>query len=106
MSDAWIGIIGVAVGGILQIGANWLMHYLAERKQAGTDASRKKLLKKALSNPSHTGWMRIETLAHLVGASLEHTRGLLIAMNARGSLNTDKEMWALISRQPLPETDE
>lgn len=98
----WAVVAGAAVGILGTLGSVWLTHHLNGRKQARIDRARKDLLKKTLVRASKTGWMSIETMAHIVGADLDATRALLIEIDARGSMNTDREMWSLISRNPLP----
>jgi len=101
-SEAWVGVIGALVGGLITLAGTLLTHHLQSRKQSRIDAARKKLLKTTLQGAGGAGWMSIGTLAQIVGADLEATRALLIEIDARGSMKTDKEMWSLISRNPLP----
>ena len=101
-SGEWAVVAASAVGFLGMMGTTWLTHHLKGRKRARIDNPRKCLLKKALVGAEKKGWMSIETLAHTVGADLETTRALLIQIDARGSMKTDKEMWSLISRNPLP----
>ena len=96
-----IGVAGVAVGAAIQIGGNLLTQYCTDKKARQVDDIRKTMLIDYLKETKHDGWVRIETLAQMVGAPLEHTRGLLIECKARGSLKLDKETWSLISRHPL-----
>lgn len=63
---------------------------------------RKDLLKKTLLTAGEAGWMSVNTLAHIIGADRDATRALLIEIGARGLMKTDKEVWPLISRNPLP----
>lgn len=102
VSGEWAVVAGAAVGILGTLGSVWLTHHLDGRKQASIDRARKELLQKTLVGASKTGWMSIETMAHIVGADLEATRALLIEIDARGSMKTDREMWSLISRNPLP----
>jgi hypothetical protein len=98
----WAVVAGAAIGVLGTLGSVWLTHYLNGRKRARIDNARRDLLKKTLAGAGKTGWMSIETLAHIVGADFDTTRALLIEIDARGSMKTDKEMWSLISRNPLP----
>ena len=98
----WAVVAAVAIGSSGTLGGIWLTHHLNGLKQARIDKARKDLLKKTLARAGKTGWMSIETLAHIVGADFDTTRALLIEIDARGSMNTDKETWSLISRNPLP----
>lgn len=98
----WAVVAGAAIGILGTLGSALLTHHLNGRKQARIDKARKGLLKKTLAGAGKTGWMSIETLAHIVGADFDTTRALLIGIDARGSMKTDNEMWSLISRNPLP----
>lgn len=98
----WAVVTGAAVGMLGTLGSAWLAHHLNGRKQNRIDNARRYLLKKTLTGAGKTGWISVQTLAQVVGANLETTRALLIEIDARGSLTTDKEMWSLISRNPLP----
>ncbi len=105
-SEAWAGVIGALVGGLITLAGTFFTHHLQGRKQSRIDAARKKLLKSTLQGAGGTGWMRIGTLAQIVGADMDATRALLIEIGARGSMKTDKETWSLISRNPLPTSSE
>jgi hypothetical protein len=98
----WAVVAAAAIGIFGTLGSSCLSHHLNSRRQARIDKARQGLLKKTLVGASNSGWMSIETLAHIVGADLDSTRALLIDIDARGSMKTDKEMWSLISRNPLP----
>lgn len=98
----WAVVAGAAIGILGTLGSTWLAHHLNGRKQSRIDNARKELLKKTLEGAGNTGWMSVETLAHIIGADLDTTRALLIEVDARGSMKTDNEVWSLISRNPLP----
>nr|WP_321509304.1 hypothetical protein [uncultured Celeribacter sp.] len=98
----WAVVAGAAIGILGTLGSTWLAHHLHGQKQSRIDKARKDLLKKTLAGAGKNGWMSVETLAHVIGADLDTTRALLIEIDARGSLGTSKEMWSLISRNPLP----
>lgn len=102
---AWV-VAGAAIGGFISLGTAALNHFLAGRKQRKIDRARKKLLQTTLKGAGGDGWMHIATLAHIVGADLDTTRTLLIDIQARGSMKTDRETWSLISRNPLPASNE
>lgn len=95
----WAVVAGAAVGILGTLGSVWLTHHLNGRKQARIDRARKA---STLVGASKAGWISIETMAHMVGTDLDTTRALLIEIDAPGSMKTDKEMWSLISRNPLP----
>jgi hypothetical protein len=101
----WSGAIGALIGGGIVLAGNWQVHSLQNKKQSRIDEARKTLLKKILTGAQGAGWMTIETLARIVGASLDDTRALLIEIDARGSMG-EKEVWSLISRNPLPTKSE
>lgn len=105
-SEAWVGVIGALVGGLITLAGTLLTHHLQGRKQSRLDAARKRLLKNTLQGAGGTGWMSIGTLTQIIGAAPDATRALLIEIDARGSMKTDKEMWSLISRNPLPNSSE
>lgn len=91
-SGEWVVVGGATIGILGTLGSAWLAHHLTGRKQARIDNARKELLKKTLVGAGNTGWISIETLAHVVGADLDSTRALLVEIDARGSMKTDKEM--------------
>lgn len=102
MSSEWAVVAGAVAGGVVSIGTTLLSSWLAERRQNRLDKLRKNLLKKALTGAGKKGWMEIAALAQIVGADLDSTRALLIEIEARGSMRTNREVWSLISRNPLP----
>lgn len=102
---AWV-VAGAAIGGFISLGTVALNHFLAGRKQRKIDKARKKLLHTTLKGAKGKGWMQVKTLAHIVGADLDSTRTLLIDIQARGSMDVNKESWSLISRNPLPVSDD
>jgi hypothetical protein len=102
----WAVVAGAAIGGIVTLCGAVLTDFLAGRKQEKIDKARKKLLRTRLKGAIGDGWMHIETLAQIVGADLDSTRALLIDIQARGSMKTKKETWSLISRNPLPTSNE
>ena len=95
-------VTGTALGITGTLGSTILAHYLNNQKQARIDKARKSFLKKALLGAGNTGWMSVETLTHTIGYDLDTTRTLLIEIEVRGSMRTDKEIWSLISRNALP----
>lgn len=101
-SGEWTVVAGAAIGALGTLGSTWLTHCPSGRKQARIDKARKYLLRRTLAEAKKTGCMSIETLAHIVGADLDTTRALLIEIDARGSMTTNKEVWSLISRNSLP----
>lgn len=102
----WAVVAGAAIGGVVSLGGTVLSHFLAGRKQEKIDKARRKLLRTTLKGAAKNGWMSIEALAQIVGADLDSTRALLIDIQARGSMKTEKEAWSLISRNPLPTSNE
>lgn len=79
------------------------------------DRPRKKLLENKLISAGGEGWVRLSKLMILTGTSADECRSLLIQVDARGGLlnkrpqdqtDTDREGWALISRQPLTKSGE
>lgn len=104
--ELWIGVVGTLAGAGSTLGGVYLTHYLGNQKQSKLESLRKPLLRRTLDNAGKDGWMSIEALAQIVGANLDDTRGLLIQIEARGSMKVGKEMWSLISRNPLPTTSD
>lgn len=90
------GFIGAIIGAISALAGIWLQSFLNDRK----DEPRKKLLKKMLEESEHD-WRELETLCRVIGADKAETARLLVSIGARGS-EGEKEVWALISKQPIP----
>ncbi len=99
MNDFWLGIIGVVVGSVGTLGANWFQHHLETRRERALDAQRKQMLTKMLSSERHE-WRKLETLSRVIGADTSTTTRLLIELGARGS-ESENDVWALQSRKPL-----
>ena len=98
----WAVVAAAAVGILGTLSSTWLGHYLNSKKQTRIDIARKDLLRTTLAGAGKSGWISIETLAHIIGTELDDTRALLIEIGARGSMSPKKEVWSLISRNPLP----
>ena len=101
MSAFWVGIIGVAVGGGLQMLGDFLKHRRENMIQKVTDDKRKSYLQKMLDNPGPSGWRKMDTLSGVIGASREETARLLIEVGARAS-ETGNDTWAYTKDKPLP----
>lgn len=101
-TKVWVALIGL--GGVV-VGAfiSGLFNYRIERSktsiQRSSDKHRQKLLKQMLSKDNT--WRSIGVLSRVIGCSEEQTRNHLILIGARAS-EGDKEVWALLTRQPLP----
>ncbi|GBE42525.1 hypothetical protein BMS3Bbin10_00586 [bacterium BMS3Bbin10] len=104
MSSEWAVVAGTIAGGLVSLGTTFFSNWLAERRRNRLNVLRKKLLTKALVGAGKEGWLRIEMLAQIIGADPESTRAHLIEIEARGSMQTDREVWSLVSRNPLPTT--
>lgn len=101
MDAAWVGLIGVVVGGALTTLKDFLTTWYAGRKQRVLDQAQTKLLQQMLDARD---WRKLSTLARIIGADAGTTRRLLIELGARGSekLREDnEEVWGLISKHPL-----
>lgn len=98
----WAVVAGAVVGILGTLASTGLAYYLNNLKQTRVDKARKGLLKNCLTGAGKTGWLPIEALAQIVGADNDTTRALLIEIDARGSMQINKEMWSLISRNPIP----
>jgi hypothetical protein len=99
--SAWIGVIGVFVGGFLTIIVQLVVHWLQNRKARALDEARTKLLRQMLDGRD---WRKLSTLSRVIGADAETTKRLLIELGARGSekpREDNEEVWGLISKHPL-----
>ena len=103
---AIFGFIGVISGAIIGIVGNIINEWYKNKPSRDLENQRINLLKSMLNNQKHS-WRNISTLSNVIGASKEETRRLLIKLGARGSEtnNKDKEVWGLISKNPLPLDD-
>lgn len=104
MCVAWTGLTGTIVGALATLFAQWAKHQWETGEQRNRDKSRKALLAKMLNSPGSTGWRRMETLSHVIGANRDETARLLVDMGARGSENGN-DVWAWIKDKPLPSDD-
>lgn len=101
MSDGWVGIVGVLVGGAITFVVQ-KAQYARETKQARErDDGRRKLLRQMLDNAGPGGWRELETLARVIGATPDETARLLIEIGARGS-ESGNNVWGYVERHPLP----
>lgn len=103
-TEFWAGTIGAVVGGLITLFGQWLFYLWQSRDARKRDKKRKDLLKNMLDNPGKEGWRKLETMAHVIGASDEETCRLLIELDARAS-ETGSGGWALIKNKPLPSAD-
>lgn len=97
-------LLFVIVGGIIAgvISPILLSKYSEWDRERKWAAPRKKLLKAKLISAKGDGWVSLERLTILSGTNDEDCRSLLMDINARGGfMKSQKEAWALISRQPL-----
>lgn len=101
---AFIGLIGAIIGAAIPVIGNWLIHKSQTKPKEKLDEQRKDILKSILSEQERA-WVKVETLANVIGASKEETQRLLIQIKARGS-KTGSESWALMSRKPLPQIEQ
>jgi hypothetical protein len=97
---ALIGVAGAVIGSISTLLGQWLVHWLKRRSEKQKDEPRRKLLKKMLEDDKFE-WRSLNTLMHVIGADEETTKQLLLEIGARAS-EDGKDLWALISRKPLP----
>ncbi len=99
--EFWAGLLGSLIGAATGLGAVYLAHLLDRGPQQKLDKRRKALLLPMLQVE---GWRKIETLSRVIGADHDTTKRLLIDMGARGS-EKENDVWALISKHPLPMKD-
>ncbi|UAB88811.1 hypothetical protein I5192_16560 [Ruegeria sp. SCSIO 43209] len=103
MSAVLAAIFGGLIGGI--VGPIVLEEY-RNRKHAKTwKEPRKKLLESMLRDTKYK-FKTLERLSRTIGCTEDQTRSLLIELEARGAVSkkTKKEIWALIERAPLQES--
>ncbi len=100
-AEFWTGIIGVVVGGVLTLIAQYLKHRWDTAVATARDKARKHLLKDMLDHmPTGTTWRKKSTMANVIGCSEDETARLLIEIGARGS-ETDADLWAYVKKKPL-----
>ena len=104
--SAIFGFIGVISGAIIGIVGNIINEWYKNKPNKDLENQRMELLKNMLNNPEHP-WRNLSTLSNVIGASKDETKRLLIKIGARGSEknNEKKELWGLISKNPLPKND-
>ncbi len=101
MSDFWLGIIGVLVGGGVSLTGSILLEQFKSRKSRDLDNRRIALLKRMLENPpAGKEWRTLSALCGVIGADEATTTRLLIELGARGS-ETGNGSWALLEDKPL-----
>jgi hypothetical protein len=105
-SEAWAVVGGAVLGAFLPFTFELIKSYIASNRTRKLEKLQKTHLIKCLKGADNNGWMSIKMLAQVIGADLDTTRMLLIECEARGSMKIDKEMWSLISRNPLPKIEE
>lgn len=98
---AWIGVVGVVVGGLLAPVGRLIESSVVNRGSARAEKTRKELLLKLLRSDKHS-WRSLATLSSVIGTNQEATKELLLQIGARASEN-GKPLWALIERHPLTE---
>jgi hypothetical protein len=103
---AVFGLLGVLVGGILQIVAQYLtdrrsreLAQEARDRAEELDNARKAILDEMLRGGDL--WRAIDVCSKVIGADSDTTRRLLVELRARGSAG-DNEVWGLIERVGLP----
>ena len=88
-------LAGSIVGTIGQI----VSAYYQEKRERKKDEPRRKLLCAMLKDPRYD-WRKLDTLRHVIGTDPETAKRLLLEVDARASEN-GRDVWALVSRQPL-----
>ncbi len=97
MTAAIFGLLGVAVGGVLQIVAQ----HVADRRRHQAEKARVRLLRQMLNDPQNA-WRDLDTCSRVIGADRDTTVRLLLVAGARGSEGRgDRELWGLLSRNPF-----
>lgn len=96
---ALIGVGGAVIGSIATLSGNFLMHRLKMRDEKNKEEPARILLTEMLNHKNYT-WRKLDTLMHVVGASEETTKRLLLEVGARAS-EDGQNLWALKSRAPL-----
>lgn len=95
METAIFGLVGVFVGGFLQLLGQELLSWRARR----LDVARIRLLKKMLADEAYP-WRTVTTCSRVIGADEPTTIRLLVEAGARGSESNDGT-WGLVSRHPF-----
>ena len=87
-------------GGIIAILGQWFIEWWRAYPQRKLDEARKAYLKEMLDQAGPKGWMKMETLSRVIGASKEDTARLPIELKARGN-RQDADVWAYIKYHPF-----
>lgn len=93
MATAIYGLVGVLIGGIIQL----IAQNLATLGQRRVDRQRKKILREMLSK---SDWRSFDQCKKVIGADDDPTKRLLIEVKARAS-ESQANSWGLISRNPF-----
>ncbi|NAZ85500.1 hypothetical protein [Kineococcus indalonis] len=97
MIAAIFGLLGVLVGGLIQLASQWMAGY----QKRSLDNTRIDLLQKMLNDDRHS-WRKLETCSRVIGADRETTIELLIRAGARASEREGEEnIWGLVSKHPF-----
>lgn len=78
---------------------NFMNQWYKERSDKRREEPARELITEMLSHKEHK-WRKLETIMHVIGASEEATKRLLLEVGARAS-EDGKSLWALKSRVPL-----
>jgi len=97
---AGIGTIGAIIGSIATVVASIASHWWQEHINSAREEPRRQMLQVML-NHSEYQWRSLETLMHVIGADEALTKRLLLEIGARAS-EDGKQLWGLVSRNPLP----
>lgn len=102
---AIVGLLGVAIGAVVAVVGNIVLHKMQNAPQEKLDNRRKELLKNMLNDSRFPkGWRELSTLSRVIGTDDETTKRLLFEVGARGS-EKDDDMWGLIERHPFNKND-
>ena len=101
--SSFVGVLGAAIGACATLGAQWLNHFLQNKKANSLAEKRRQRLRRELENKRFV-WRSLERLTAVIGADQETTVGLLIEIDARAE-KANANLWALESRAPYPEDE-
>jgi hypothetical protein len=99
MDEGLYVLIGTALGVIGSLGTTYLNARLSRAKPDPVAEARKKLLL-AMLEDERFEWRKLVILSHVIGASEETTKNLLLEIGARAS-EDGQNLWCLISRHPF-----
>jgi hypothetical protein len=99
MDSGLAAFLGAIAGAVASMGSIVLTDFMKAYRKTKADEPRKRLLTDMLSGGHR--WRSLSVLASVTGLTESEAKRLLVEIGARGS-ETDPNLWALTSRNPLP----